>query len=146
MREIKVRYIFKHNNDILLKCFTLDEIDYNGLEWIYEKTEEYYKTECNCLNESCNHCECGGWILDYEIISKDLYAGCEDKNDIEIYEGDFVKFYDHALKENIIREIFWDEEQCEFGFRRSNELFHKQFSNKFEVVGNIHKNPELKEG
>lgn len=71
----------------------------------------------------------------YKYHSK--YTGQKDKNDKEICTGDFVKFIDNN-GEYIIKEVYFDIELLEFGFKNSSALFHSQFSKEFEIVGNIY--------
>lgn len=69
------------------------------------------------------------------------FTGLKDKNGGEIYEGDIVE---HTISDNMsVHEVYFDNEMLEFGLRYSDELFHCQFSDEFEIIGNIHDNPEL---
>ena len=69
-------------------------------------------------------------------------TGLQDKNGKDIYEGD--KIID---KSNFVTTIEWSEEhltfQC-FGKHRSYRPFLVDLDlNEWEIIGNIHKNPEL---
>ena len=73
------------------------------------------------------------------------FTGMTDKNGTKIFEGDIVRHIDtmcHVV-EVVNSEVYFDTEKLEFGFRYSNELFHCQSNNEFEVIGNIHDNKEL---
>ena len=73
------------------------------------------------------------------------YTGMTDKNGVKIFEGDIVRHIDTTrhVVEVVNSEVYFDTEMLEFGFRYSNELFHCQFNNEFEVIGNINDNKEL---
>lgn len=87
------------------------------------------------------------WIpfnANYELME---YTGCEDKNGVEIFEGDIVKravLYKGEILESINYVEF--ENGC-FILKNSslnNYLFlSKEYEN--EVIGNIYENPELLE-
>ena len=73
------------------------------------------------------------------------FTGMTDKNGTKIFEGDIVRHIDTTchVVEVVNSEVYFDTEMLEFGFRYSNELFHCQFNNEFEVIGNIYDNKEL---
>ena len=84
-----------------------------------------------------------GGYANYEVIPETVgqYTGLKDKNGVKIYEGDRIE---HTISGNIsVHEVYFDNEMLEFGLRYSGELFHCQFNDEFELVGNIHDNPEL---
>ncbi len=81
--------------------------------------------------------------IDPETVGQ--FTGMTDKNGTKIFEGDIVRHIDtmcHVV-EVVNSEVYFDTEMLEFGFRYSNELFHCQFNNEFEVIGNIHDNKDL---
>jgi len=72
------------------------------------------------------------------------FIGRNDKNGIEIYEGDFISAYNGRIKGPVI----FDKRGLAFGIPNGpNEIY--QFSMNFleskdiEVIGNIYENPEL---
>ena len=83
------------------------------------------------------------------------FTGLVDKNGRRIFEGDVVRHHndnpDSEIEEKGV--VFWDEKYC--GWRRtSNGQFHHGIVDTYrlspeclyEVIGNIHDNPELLEG
>ena len=81
--------------------------------------------------------------VDPETVGQ--FTGMTDKNGTKIFEGDIVRHIDTTchVVEVVNSEVYFDTEILEFGFRYSNELFHCQFNNELEVIGNIHDNKEL---
>ena len=82
------------------------------------------------------------------------YTGLKDKNGKRIFEGDIIRHCNdnpYAFPDIVEKgEVYWDERLC--GWRRtSNGAFHRGIVDTYqmspccvyEVIGNIHDNPEL---
>ncbi|MFW5701180.1 MAG: YopX family protein, partial [Cyclobacteriaceae bacterium] len=61
------------------------------------------------------------------------YTGLKDKNGVEIYVGDIV-----CDEENIEYEVYFDEENLCYMFKKGNIIFNKNFFKSLQVIGNIH--------
>ena len=65
------------------------------------------------------------------------YTGLKDRYGDRIWEGDLVEHGDE------VSAVFFDTENSCFDFKTSNDPFAAQFSCDYEILGNIHDNPEL---
>ena len=74
------------------------------------------------------------------------YTGLKDKNGKEIFEGDICRYYNPEDKDGIC-EIEEDYALWISGTIKETNLltplFYLKCSSEWEVIGNIHENPEL---
>ena len=89
-----------------------------------------------------------------EVIPETVgqYTGLTDKNGKKIFEGDIVKHYNNSDDGFDIGALYWDEQFSQWKRTSIGNFHHKSFtymmsrSCDYEVIGNIHDNPELLKG
>lgn len=93
-----------------------------------------------------------GSIIPYRTKQETVgqYTGLTDKNGKKIFEGDIVEFTDKFTyqkgRAEIVFEAFkWKYSGCYYGGNPIVWLCIDDTSIEFEVIGNIHDNPELLE-
>lgn len=118
MRKIKFEYGFESKNGIIKKVYSLFEIPF-----IAEK--------------------CDVWNV-LPIVYVRAFTGLHDKNGKEIYEGDIIQNVANDGRRLSIFQIRWQQSSCGFvKDREDGHTFTLEISKYFEVIGNIHQNPEL---
>ena len=142
MRDIKFRYVLKdpESGDTVSMIFTIREIEYNGLDWIYEQFEKKYSDN---IDEPM--------FDQWNIITRDQYTGLKDKNGEEMYEGDIVELWEDGYNhEKTIGKVVYLACQDYPAFDiyppvdvESNVFSHYKACGVILVIGNIHENPEL---
>lgn len=123
-RMLPVASIEYHNNEI--EVVTVDNRGINGKYDVIPHHSTYIAGDKE-------------FPLDSLVLMQ--YTGLKDKNGIEVYEGDLIRVVSDPDKP--IHEVYFDNEMLEFGLRNSFELFHCQFGDNFEVIGNIHDSRNL---
>ena len=126
----------------------------NG-EWI-EGVPYFENNQCFMITDLfiCEEYQCTG-AENVEVIPETVgqCTGLKDKNSKRIFEGDIVKHYNHnPIKEysEDIGRVFWFNPTQRY--LKTSSLFPDEFHelfeeiNCYEVIGNIHDNPELLEG
>ena len=84
-----------------------------------------------------------GFPVDTKTVGQ--FTGLTDKNGTKIFEGDIVE---HHIQGDILVNrgvVNWDEESARWAYQLNtmNPCFALYNPNAFEVIGNIHDNPEL---
>jgi hypothetical protein len=86
----------------------------------------------------------GGYCeVDPETVGE--WTGLTDKNGKRIFEGDIVRLYLRDCTEVCL--IKWSDMSARFGVISNDGGFYGiDITDEFEVIGNIHDNPELLKG
>ena len=116
-------------------------------EWVEGNYGEYYNGEKKVSCISIPSKEIISVSLCYDVIPETVgqYTGLTDKNGTKIFEKDILSAHlDDGYPEDItLLEVVWHNN----GWYGKNEPFFDDFDNGFEkyfeVIGNIHDNPEL---
>jgi len=86
---------------------------------------------------------------EFNVVNSQImqYTGINDKNGVEIYEGDIIRHTMYDIQCNPLEtnnhQIIFDTENACFCMQYSFGAFADQYRNEFEVIGNIYENKEL---
>ena len=106
----------------------------NG-EWVYGDLMQFYNNGHRMNSVAI----CSTQVDEVFTNTVGQFTGLHDKNDKEIYEGDIVSFTAYKESKNWVRPIKWLGAGFTFG-----DIFPLNYpSSCYEIVGNIHDNPEL---
>jgi uncharacterized phage protein (TIGR01671 family) len=117
--------------------------------WVYgsllqsEIDTNQIAVKCAIVEQFADNYDC----IRHEVIPESVgeYTGLKDKNEKEIFDGDFVVW----KVNDIVRTaaVYFDELQACFWMGKDKDLGHLVLNDwmrgEYEVIGNIRQNPEL---
>ncbi len=92
-----------------------------------------------------NGCIC---VEDVEVIPETVgqYTGLCDKNGQKIFDGDIITI-PNSNKKGLPAKVWYNKYMGRFELRRIGyNSIELSYTDNFEVIGNIHENPELLKG
>ncbi|WP_091011965.1 MULTISPECIES: YopX family protein [Paenibacillus] len=120
----------------------------NGMMVFGNLSVQYDGTWINCGNATESK-----WVpVDPETVGQ--YIGFQDRDDRKVYQGDIVAVdcdcdpgeYATCKHDPTLNIVIWDQEEESFAFKgiafRSDDM-HADYTDLWDVVGNIYDNPEL---
>ena len=116
--------------------------NYKNGDWVYGLITRLYDERFENLPAEMSDFGASGIEIDYKTIGQ--YAGLTDKNGKKIFEGDIVKL--HLIDYTEMGVIKYNDIMCRFMFFTKDGSYSFDNTNDFEVIGNIHDNPELLKG
>lgn len=110
--------------------------------WVYGHYSTNYGTGRPEIREKAECCF-------VEVVPETIgqYTGLTDANGKKIFEGDIVEGGDFTVEDGGYGVVSFDDGAFEVSGNNIIGTFHENYWGKeFEVIGNIHDNPELLEG
>ena len=129
------------NREIKFRVWDRDQkkIELIDTYWFEENFSSYLDFSKACENGSCGD-------SGYDLMQ---YTGLKDKNGVEIYEGDVVK-YESSKRKIFLHVVEWNQNKTmyilKFGDHKQDTVRLSNIISKplrFEVIGNIYQNPKL---
>jgi len=75
------------------------------------------------------------------------FTGLQDKNGVDIYEGDILSYYQPYAKRTDTHIVKWDDNLACFGLFEKNSEYCQESDwykiQNIEIIGNIHENKEI---
>ena len=88
-------------------------------------------------------------VRELENVILMQFTGLQDKNGVDIYEGDILIYQHMFVDKKSVSEVIWNEKYSGFASYVEDDerryILEKELKNQFEVIGNIYENPELLE-
>lgn len=133
--------------------------DLNTNDWVYGDLEIHRKDSRRLIH---SYNENGDYNRQYDVDEETIgqFTGLRDKNGREIYEGDIVRKTETTYRMTDLGVVRYCNEEAKFVLHVTDKYGKYDFSfvkdfqsqdghatvpchNEYEVVGNIHDNPEL---
>ena len=84
-------------------------------------------------------------LVDAPIDGDMQFTGLLDKNGVEIYEGDIIKYVTQYYGNRLERQrvVEWIDDMQDDSFGEPLSMGYRFYGGDIEVIGNIYENPDL---